>query len=187
MLLALLAAMPAVAQEARPTTLPTRDVDVTYRAGQGDQAVTQRSRWWARERKLRLDTPTPGVYLIVDYPAHTVAMVSDADRGVLDLPAPPGGLPGQGGGGTGSTEPGAFTPRGSGEVAGLACRKWETLDTMGKPTVACFTPDGVLLEARRGAQVLVQAVRVSYGNLDAAALVVPPSYSRQPARPQPRN
>lgn len=171
----------ATAAEERPATVPTRDVDVTYRAGQGDQAVLQRSRWWAEGRRLRLDTPTPGVYAIVDYAAQTLAMVSDAERGVLDLPAPPGGLPGQGGAGR-AVPNAAFSRRSVNQVAGLSCTEWETVDTLGQPTIACFTGDGVLLEARRGAQVLVQAVRVAYGILDPAAFVVPPSYRHQTPR-----
>ncbi len=91
-LLAALTIPPAGAQADRPATLPTRDVDVTYRTGQGERAMSQRSRWSAAERKMRLDTPTPGVYAIVDYAAGTMAMVSDRSRGVLDLPAPAGGL-----------------------------------------------------------------------------------------------
>ena len=174
-LLSMLAVASAAAQE-RPATVPTRDVDVTYRAGQGDQAVVQRSRWQAAARKMRLDTPTPGLYVIVDYAAQTLEVVSDPDRRVLDLPAPKDGLPGQGAAGRAGTS-GSFARRGNSQVAGLPCTEWETLDTLGQPAITCFTPDGVLLQARRGAQVLVQAVRVAYGNLDPSAFVVPPSYS----------
>jgi hypothetical protein len=165
---------PAVADPDRPVTTPTRDVDVTYRAGQGDQAVMQRSRWSAGGRKMRLDTPTPGVYVIVDYAARTLAMVSDRDHGVLDLPAPPGAMPGQA-----AADSTVFTRRGDSKVAGLPCGEWETTDTQGQATLACFTDDGVLLEARHGEQVLVQATRVAYGTLDASAFVVPQSYSHE--------
>jgi len=167
----------AMADQDRPPAMPTRDVDVTYRAGQGDQAVGQRSRWSAEVRKLRLDTPTPGVYVIADYNAHTLAMVSDPARGVLDLEMPAGGLPGQ-------AVPGSagFLRRGMSQVAGLPCTEWETLDRQGQPTLACYTEDGVLLEARHGAQVLVQATRVAYGVLDAATFSIPPSYSHESPR-----
>lgn len=168
------AVLPALAQADRPATLPTRDVDVTYRAGQGDRVVSQRSRWSAAERKMRLDTPTPGVYAIVDYAAGTMAMVSDRSRGVLDLPVPAGGLPGQAAPGGG-----AFARRGSGEVAGLPCTEWETRDLQGQATLTCFTEDGVLLQARHGAQVLVQATRVAYGAMDPSAFAVPPSYAHE--------
>ena len=110
---------PAVAAPDRPVTTPIRDVDVTYRAGQGDKAVIQRSRWSAGGRKMRLDTPTPGVYVIVDYAARTLAMVSDRDHGVLDLPAPPGAMPGQA-----VPSSTVFTRRGDSKVAGLPCGEW---------------------------------------------------------------
>lgn len=173
LLAATLLVPPALAQADRPQTLPTRDVDVTYRAGPGDRAVSQRSRWSAAERKMRLDTPTPGVYAIVDYAAGTLAMVSERSRGVLDLPVPAGGLPGQAASGA------TFTRRGSKEVAGLPCTEWETRDLQGQETLTCFTADGVMLEARHGAQVLVEATRVAYGALDASAFAVPPSYAHE--------
>lgn len=179
-LLAMLAAAPGVApipalSQDRPATTPTRDVDVTYRATAGDQAVEQRSRWSAETRKMRLDTPTPGVYLIVDYAQRRMSMVNDAERAVLDLPPPPDGL-------LGAAEAGSYIRRGPGQVAGLGCTNWETLDTDGKVALACFTDDGVLLEARRGAQVLVQAVRVAYGRLDGETFTVPPAYAHETPR-----
>lgn len=179
LLAALLAVPQAVAQGDRPETLPTRDVDVTYRAGQGDRVVSQRSRWSAAERKMRLDTPTPGVYAIVDYAAGTLAMVSERSRGVLDLPVPAGGLPGQ------SAPNVLFTRRGGNQVAGLPCTEWETRDLQGQATLTCFTEDGVLLQARHGAQVLVQATRVAYGVLDPSAFAVPPSYTHETPRAAP--
>ena len=89
---------------------------------------------------------------------------------MVDLPAPATAMDGQ------------FTRRGTDTVAGLACTEWETLDTQGLPTLACFTADGVLLRARRGAAVFVEAVQVSYGPPDPAAFVVPPSYKHSGAR-----
>jgi len=163
-------AAPASAQDA-PVVTPTRDVDVVYRSAAGPQVVEQRSRYRASDGKLRLDTPSPGVYMIVDQRAGTLAMVSDRDRGVVDMklrgPAGPGGFaPGQ-----------AFARRGAETVAGLACTEWQTVDSQGQAVLACFTQDGVLLRARRGATVLVEAARVTYGALDPAAFTVPPSYA----------
>lgn len=164
------------AEAERPATLPTRDVDVTYRAGQGGQVVTQRSRWSASGRKMRVDTPTPGVWVIMDYAAGTLSMVSERSRGVLDLSAPAGGLPGQ-------AAPGAaFTRRGNGEVAGLPCTEWETQDLQGQATLTCFTEDGVLLEARHGAQVLVQATRVAYGAQEPSAFEIPAMFRHETPR-----
>lgn len=163
----------------RPPAMPLRDVDVTYRAGQGDRVVEQRSRFRAADQRLRLDTPTPGLYAIVDLRARTMAVVSVADRAVMDLPAPAAATPG------GVATAAHFVRRGADEVAGLACTEWETTDTAGQPTLACYTPDGVMLRARRGPQVLVAATRVAYGGLDAAAFAVPPGYAHA-SRPGPR-
>ena len=172
-----LAGEPAVAEQDRPPAMPTRDVDVTYRAGQGDQTVIQRSRWSADARKLRVDTPTPGVYVIGDYNARTLMMVSEPAHGVLDMDLAADGLPGQAvSGGAG------FMRRGGSQVAGLPCTQWETSDRQGQATLACYTEDGVLLEARHGAQVLVQATRVVYGAVDAATFAVPRSYSHERPR-----
>ncbi len=181
LLLLLLAAAPAGAQD-RPVTAPTRDVDVLYRAGAGPQAIEQRSRFRAADQKVRLDTPTPGLYMIVDQRARTMAMVSDADRGVVDLALQGGAVPGgaiPGGAVPGAMPAGqAFTRRGADRVAGLDCTEWETVDSQGQPTLACFTPDGVLLRARRGAAVLVAATRVTYGPHDPALFTVPSAYNR---------
>ena len=179
LVLALAGAGPLAYGQDRPATSPVRDVDVTYRAGQGAHATEQRSRFRASDQKLRLDTPTPGVYMIVDQRARTMAMVSDADRGVVDMPlaGAPGGAPG----GLGAAGQ-AFTRRGADQVAGLACTEWETLDTQGQPTIACFTADGVLLRARRGAQVIVLATRVAYGPQDPAVFTVPAAYAHAAAR-----
>lgn len=145
--------------------------------------VQQRSRFRASDQLLRVDTPTPGVYAIVNYRTRTLAMVSDAERAVLDMPAPagavPGGVPGGAPGGQGAAP---FVRRGMDQVAGLACTEWETTDTAGLPTLACYTGDGVLLRARRGAQVLVVAARVAYGGLDPAAFTVPPGYAHTSSR-----
>ncbi len=168
---------PALAQE-RPATIPTRDVDVTYRMGDGDQALTQRMRWIAAQGLLRVDPPSPGLYMIVDYRTHRVAMVRDADREVLDLDGQVATLPGNAGG------PGArFTRSGQDQVAGLACTEWQTTDMAGDPTLVCITADGVLLRARIGGHTVLQATSVTYGAQDLAAFQPPPGYAhvKQPA------
>jgi hypothetical protein len=168
------AAGPALAQDG-PLTTPTRDVDVMYRSTTGSRTVEQRSRYRAADGKLRLDTPSPGLWMIVDPHAHTVAMVSDGDRGVVDMrlrgPVGPGGFAaGQ-----------AFTRQRETTVAGLACTEWQAVDRQGEAVVACFTADGILLRARRAGTVLVQAVRVSYGPLDPAAFTIPLGYAHSAA------
>jgi hypothetical protein len=177
--LLLLAASPAWAQD-RPATTPSRDVDVTYQAGVGPAAVEQRSRFRAADQKLRLDTPSPGLYMIVDQRARTMAMVSESDRGVVDMALKSSAIPGLVTGPAGA--PQSFTRRGEDKVAGLACTEWETIDSQGQPTLACFTGDGVLLRARRGAQVLVVATRVAYGPHDPAVFSVPAGYNHVAAQ-----
>ncbi|GAC1341007.1 MAG: hypothetical protein NVSMB18_12190 [Acetobacteraceae bacterium] len=169
----LLAASPALAQD-RPLTLPTRDVDVLYRTQAGAQSYDQRWRFRAEDQKLRLDLPSPGVYMIADHRQHRAAMVSDGDKGVLDMALPntdPGGLrPGQ-----------SFTRAGTATVAGVACTEWQTKDLRGAETTACITADGVLLRARHGDAVVVEATKIAYGPLDPAAFAIPAAYKHEPA------
>ena len=159
------AALPhlAVAQD-RPVTVPQRDVDVTYRTERGGQVIEQRSRFDATLQRTRLDLPTPGLYSILDHRAHTLSIVSDPERGVLDMPAgvQPGG--------------GAFTRRGQDQVAGLSCTEWETHDSRNQPVLTCFTGDGVMLRARQGNAILAIATRVAYGPMDPALFNPPPGY-----------
>ncbi len=165
----MLAAAPALAQE-RPVTLPTRDVDVTYHTTFRSRSFDQRWRFRASDQKLRLDLPAPGTYMIADERAHAAQMVNDGDHTVLQMSLPnidPGGLrPGQ-----------SFTRLDAATVAGLPCTEWQTTDVSGRQTIACLTQDGVLLRARRGSDVLVQAVKVEYGPLDPAAFTVPAGYT----------
>lgn len=129
---------------------------------------------------MRVDTPTPGVYMIVDYATRRMSMVSDADRGVLELEAKAGPLPGQAPAGSDT----GFVRGGAAQVAGLACTEWRTVDSRGAATVACITADGVLLRAQQGGRVLAEAARVTYGPLDPGAFRVPEGYARA-NRPDP--
>ena len=175
--LAVLLAAPAVAQD-RPPVRPTRDVDVTYRSTTGGQVIEQRSRFAADAQKMRLDTPTPGVYMLMDYRAKTLSMVSDGDRSALDMRSPDMPTPGV-------DESGVYTRRGEDQVAGYACTEWETRDRSGQPALACFTADGVMLRARRGTQILAVAIRVAYGQIDPAVFTIPPAYSHVASRRAP--
>ena len=105
-------------------------------------------------------------------------MVSDADRGVIQLPYDPARA--------GSAPEGAAYQRlGTEVVAGLGCTEWTTTDTTGHLVTACFTADGVLLRARAGAHVLVQAASVAFGPLDPAIFAIPAGYQRTSA-PMPK-
>ena len=169
---AVLLASPVLAQD-RPAALPTRDVDVTYRTEQNGQAFEQRSRFDAATQRMRLDLPTPGLYSIMDYRARTMAIVSDPDRGVLDMP----GAAAQ----PGST--GAFSRRGTDQVAGLPCTEWEGPDSRGQTVLTCFTADGVMLRVRQGTQVLAVATRVAFGRMDPALFAPPAGYGHVARRP----
>ena len=171
-------AMQAAAQD-RPPLLPTRDVDVSYRSSIGEQTFEQRSRFDASAQRMRLDMPTPGFYAIVNYRSHTMAIVSDPDKGVLDVAAP-----GVGQSGAAALDLNAVR-RGPDQVAGLPCTEWEAKDTGGASTLVCFTADGVMLRARRGTQVLALATRVSYGPVDPELFRVPSGYNHvQGRKPQ---
>lgn len=150
---------PALAQPA----LPSRDVDVIYGAAQN---VQQRWRYRAADQKLRLDPPTAGLHMIIDYKAYTMAIVNDTDRTVLTLAAPP--APGTSG----------AAARGTDSLLGQPCTEWEQRDVQNQPTLACYTADGVMLRARRGTQVLVEAIAVRYATPDPAAFTIPAGYER---------
>ncbi len=163
----LLLAAPAAAAADHPPILPQRDVDVTYRLLQtppGAPAMTQRQRWSASTGRLRVDPPTPGLYMIVDYRAKRMAVVKPADRAVLDVASADPGTPG------------AYTRRDAASVAGLPCTNWQTADAGGRETMLCLTADGVMLRASHGGHVLLEAVAVSYAAQDPAAFVPPDGF-----------
>ncbi len=175
LLLAFVAVSPAWAQE-RPETTPTRDVDVVYMAVANGKPVEQRSRFAPAAGKIRIDTPSPGLYVIVNRQAHTMDMVSGGDRSVLEMPYDPartvGGVPGDR----------AWTRLGRDVVAETPCAEWQSRDQAGHVTTICVTSDGVLLRARSGANVMVQAVRVAYGPIEPSVFAIPPEFRRREAR-----
>ncbi len=162
---------PALADE-RPVTRPTRDVDVVYVAEVNGKPVQQRTRTAADAAEIRIDTPSPGLYMILDRDAHTMAMVSDGDKGVIQMPYDPARAT--------ATPPASAQYRrlGTDTVAGLGCTEWATTDNSGRAVTACFTDDGVMLRARAPDRVLVTAATVAYGRLDPAIFAIPPDYQR---------
>jgi hypothetical protein len=161
----------ALAQEKPPIT-PQRDVDITYTMAQpiqGGPPLSQRMRWSVAAGKLRVDPPSPGLYMIVDYHAKRMAVVKDSERAVLDLNAAAPGLPGAPSGA-------AFTRGSVDQAAGLACTNWQTTDARGHPTQICITADGVLLRASEDGHTLLEATRVAYGAQDPAAFLPPDGY-----------
>ncbi len=159
----------------RPATIPTRDVDVVYQTvhtGQDghDQVMSQRMRWDVAIRKLRVDPPTGGLYMIIDYRTHRLTAVRESERAVIEMSA-----------GTATGMPGldkatSFQKVGSAAIAGLPCTQWNTRDSSGMATIICLTDDGVLLRATSGNHVLVEAASVIYGPLSDAIFSVPDGY-----------
>ncbi len=168
--LCLLWVSPAAAEQ--PLLRPSRDVDVTYRtAAPGGTAVEQRIRWLAAGQTMRIDPPSPGLRVIIDYAARRMSVVRDGTRSVVEMAVPDsmatmtGGAPAT-----------AFVRRGEATVAGQACTEWQTMDRNGHPALVCITGDGVLLRAGAADQVWVSAVSVRYGPQDPAAFRVPADY-----------
>jgi hypothetical protein len=180
-LLALLAATPLAVAQQRPITIPTRDVDVTYHmAGPANEQLTQRMRWLAAQQVLRVDPPTPGLYMLEDYRAHHMQIVREPTRQVIDINATAASFPG----GTAGPNGGTYTRGSDDRIAGIPCTNWETRDAASEPTTVCFTADGVMLRAQSGGRTLVEAVSVQYGPQDPAAFRVPDGYThmQQPAQ-----
>ncbi|MGI3778833.1 MAG: hypothetical protein ACRYGC_16200 [Janthinobacterium lividum] len=177
-LLAVLCLPPAARAEAPPLLIPTRDVDVVYRMPPPPGAAatpattpapTQRLRWRVADRRLRVDPPGEGVFMIVDYAAHSMEMVEIGARQVIDMPPPPG---------LGAAAPSGarFERLGQASVADTACTEWRTTDMQGAAATVCLTPDGVLLRAASGSRVMAEATRVSYAPQDTILFRVPDGY-----------
>jgi len=168
-LLLALSAMAASAQE-RPPTSPGRDVDVTYQIAVGPKILEERWRFLAAAGRSRVDVD-PRAFLIADRKTRTATMVDVAAQSALDIPMRsmgPGDLAGSVG-----------TRLGSLEVAGLPCTEWQLQDNSGRDVIGCFTGDGIMLRARRGDRVAIQASRVSFDAQDPANFQVPPGFKRE--------
>ena len=173
-LAALGASTAGMARAETPVVQPTRDVDVTYKvpvAGGAGVSILQRLRFSASLRRQRVDLPTSGNWMVLDFASRRMAMVRDESHEIVDLAAPDS-----------ATQPGtvnAFTRVGPGQVAGLDCTEWRTLDTRGQQTIACYTQDGVLLRARNENTVLMEAVGVKFAPQGPDVFKLPDGYSRQ--------
>ena len=139
----------------QPLLRPSRDVDVTYRAAvpPGGEAIEQRVRWLAAAQVMRIDPPSPGLHVIIDYVARRMSVVRDATRSVVEMAAPDNAADTIGG----RTAAG-FVRGGEAKVAGQACTEWQTRDREANPVLVCITADGVLLRAGTTDQVRVSAV-----------------------------
>ncbi len=174
LLAALCLSAPARAENP-PLLIPTRDVDVVYRmppppgAPATTPAPTQRLRWHVADRRLRVDPPGEGVFMIVDYAARRMQMVEIGPREVIDMPTPPGL-------GAAASSDARFERLGEAIVAVTSCTEWRTTDMQGSATTVCLTPDGVLLRAASGGRVMIEATRVSYAPQDTALFGIPDGY-----------
>ncbi len=128
--------------------------------------MLQRLRYSAALRRQRVDLPTSGNWMMLDFSAHRMAMVRDETHEIVDLPAP-------------ADAAAPFSRLGEASVAGLACTEWRTRDSRGQESVACYTPDGVMLRARQEDRTLMEAINVHYGTLSDAVFALPDGYSHQ--------
>jgi hypothetical protein len=169
--------------------MPTRDVDVTYLMLQpdapgGPRMLEQRMRWAVADGRLRVDPPTPGLWIVVDYHARRLTTVRDKEHSAVQMDADTARiLPNPGAQGGAATP---FTAKGQDNVAGLPCTDWETRDAAGTPTLACITADGVLLRAAAARRILLEAESVTYGTLDKTVFEVPAGYQLLTAPPIPK-
>ena len=138
-------------------------------SGAATLATTQRLRWHVSDRRLRIDPPGEGVFMIVDYAARRMQMVEIGPREVVDMPPPPGL-------GATAAPDARFERLGESTVAVTSCTEWRTTDMQGSATTVCLTPDGVLLRASSGGRVMIEATRVSYAPQDTALFLVPDGY-----------
>ena len=157
--------------EDRPVTIPTRDVGVIYRVGGGSGDLTQRMRWNVASGRLRVDPPTRGMHMIVDYRSKRISAINDETHRVTELDAARAGVP------LDALAGSTFTRVGSATVAGLSCDDYATRDAAGAETQICLTVDGVLLRARARGAVVLEAADVRYGAQESAAFTVPEGYS----------
>ncbi len=126
--------------------------------------LTERMRWQAATQRQRVDPPTEGLFVVIDYQAGRMHTVRVSDRLVLDMAAPASG------GGT-------YVRQGEDQVAGLACTEWEATASDGRRTVACITEDGVMLRASAGGSTLLSAVSVDYAPQDPTLFAVPDGFT----------
>jgi hypothetical protein len=163
-----LAAAIAAPAENHPRTVPTHDVDITYRIIREGGILQERTRWRVAAQMQRVDPPGSSVYLILDQRTHHVSLIDEARHSIIDMPsAPPGPLA--------PDSSAAFTFRGHDTVAGLSCDQWETIN-FGADTVLCFTADGVLLRVQANGETLVEAISVTYTPADPSLFQVPEGY-----------
>lgn len=134
--------------------------------------LTERQRWSVATGKLRVDPPTPGLWMVIDLAQGTVASVDEHARRVLDGPAPV--LPGAG-------AAGKAVWVGADHVGDWACTDWTVPDDRGNPALLCLADDGVLLRASAGGRVLLEALDLTRAPQPAEIFRLPSAYPHQVA------
>ncbi len=165
--------MPAALAADAPALTPSRDVAVIYQTQQGATLLEQHMRWSAASRRMRIDPPTPGMFLLVDYAGHRMDIVREAERSVLEMDAP-STMPG-----IGAPMASAYARGGDDAIAGIPCVEWTATGRQGQSI--CVTADGVLLRVRFGTRVVATAAEVRYEPQDPALFRIPAGYAKTKA------
>ncbi len=166
---ALLAATSALAQD-KPTLLPERDVDITYRVtAASEKPVKQRVRWLAAKHLQRIDGPGAAVSLADRMTAYITILSSRTKTYVKleessDKPF--------------KVDPAAsFTRDSKDTVANLPCTEWSWVDASTQsPRTLCATDDGVMLRMTENGHVLFEATAVTYRHANPRTFEVPSDY-----------
>lgn len=173
LLLALLAAHPAAAQE-RPVVFPTRDAAITYRLP--NEGGEMRVSWLAARRLMRTELPGGLGFGVMDLASGSGFMAMTRERLVMDLPR--GQFEGRS---LAPSERARFTREGQDRVANTACTVWRVED-QGESSRVCMTADGVALRAESLGRPdsRLEALRVDYGPQDPARFERPRGYQSLP-------
>lgn len=176
----LLAGPGSVLAEAPAQTTPSRDIDITYRADIANNpgtALLQRLRYSAALRRQRLDMPTSGHWLLLDYARGTLTLVHEPEHTAMTQPAAgAGGLPDPG--------PSQHWQRGARQsIAGTACTDWRLISGASEDAAYCLTDDGAVLRISRAGRVISEAIAVSYAPQPESVFAQPQGYATPPSQP----
>jgi hypothetical protein len=157
------------AAQDQPKLQPTHDVEITYDVTRPQQPRTrERVRWLAGEHLERVEASGRST-TIFDRDAHTVTLLTPANRTYRKLDgAPRRPL---------EPEPGAILKRGNDAVvAGLPCTDWSWTED-GEMHTICATTDGVMLRLVVDGAPFFEARSVKYAPQKVELFQVPPNYA----------
>ena len=107
--------------------------------------------------------------MITDYRSQMLLLIDPARGKALLVPAPANGVRP-----AGVRASGNYVRTGEQSVAGTPCTEWRTVDDSGAASLVCFTADGVMLRARHGDAVLIEATAIRYATQDPSLFALPP-------------